>query len=86
IDEADVRRHAGMIYGCSTDGWQTLAEHRIPDALPAMLPNRSLPAPELGGGVFLAGDRCAGASIQGALRSGRQAAEAVLAHLGRRGN
>jgi phytoene dehydrogenase-like protein len=83
ISEADVRRHAAIIYGGSTTGWQTLAEQRIPDALPAMLPNQSLPAPELGGGLFLAGDRCAGASIQGALRSGRQAAEAVLAHLGR---
>ena len=36
------------------------------------------PPIDLGGGVFLAGDHVEGASIQGALLSGRRIAEAVL--------
>jgi predicted NAD/FAD-dependent oxidoreductase len=37
------------------------------------------PPIDLGGGVFVAGDHVEGASIQGALLSGRRTAQAVLA-------
>lgn len=75
--EADVRAHAGIIYGVPTADWQVVAHHDIPRALPAMAPGVEHPDIDLGGGMFLAGDHCEGASIQGALLSGRHTAEAV---------
>ncbi|MEO7447923.1 MAG: FAD-dependent oxidoreductase, partial [Humibacillus sp.] len=36
--EADVLRHVGEIYGCSTSGWTTVTRHRVDLALPAMPP------------------------------------------------
>jgi hypothetical protein len=77
----DMRRTLRQILGArATDGWELLALQRIPRALPRQWPEdlaaRSrLAAPE---GFFLAGDVMEDASINGALRSGRRAAEACL--------
>ena len=79
--EADVRAHAAVLYGVPTTDWQVVAHHDIPRALPAMPPGVEHPQIDLGGGVFLAGDHCEGASIQGALLSGRHTASAVAASL-----
>jgi hypothetical protein len=76
-----MRRTLRQILGArATDGWELLALQRIPRALPRQWPEdlaaRSrLAAPE---GFFLAGDVMEDASINGALRSGRRAAEACL--------
>jgi len=76
--EAEVLRHVGQIYGCSTDGWRTVIRHRIPLALPAMPPPlHPRAAVSLGDGVFVCGDHRDTASIQGALVSGNRTAEAV---------
>ncbi|SDB83518.1 Protoporphyrinogen oxidase [Raineyella antarctica] len=82
--EGDVRTHAALIYGVPTDDWQVVAHHDLPRSLPAMPPGRTRPDIDLGGGVFVAGDHVEGASIQGAMLSGRHAAEAVAAFLSRR--
>jgi phytoene dehydrogenase-like protein len=80
--EAEVLRHVGQIYGCSTAGWRTVIRHRVPLALPAMPPPlRPRAAVSLGEGVFVCGDHRDTASIQGALVSGNRAAEAVHASL-----
>lgn len=79
--ESDVRHHAAILYSTSTDRWRVVAHHDIPRSLPAMPPGRSHPDIDLGGGVFVAGDHVEGASIQGALVSGRHTAEAVLGFL-----
>lgn len=76
--EADVRRHVGELYGTSAAGWALVARHEIPHALPVMAPERAAVPPALEPGLAVAGDHVGGASLQGALRSGRRAAAALL--------
>ena len=77
--EGAVRSQLAQMYGVDTGKWEVLATYRIPDALPAMAPPLSIRQPvELGDGLFVAGDHRDTASIQGALVSGRRAADAVL--------
>lgn len=78
LHEGAIRAHAQLIYDCPTDDWHLLAKHEIPHSLPAMPPGMQRPPINLGAGVFVAGDHVEGASIQGALLSGRRTAEAVL--------
>ena len=69
-----------------TTGWERLAEYVLPRALPAMPSPHDFTKPvrvaSTGGRVYVAGDHRDTSSIQGALVSGRRAAEAVLADLG----
>ena len=82
-----AKAHLARLYGTDTAGWEHIATYAIPYALPAMLPPLAQqPDVEMSGGIFLAGDHRASASIQGALLSGRRAAEAVASHLGLRIN
>ena len=80
--EPAVLAHLRTIYGRPVDGWRLLRRHTIPRALTAMPPpldaRRTV---DLGDGLFVAGDHRDTASIQGALVSGRRAADAVLARL-----
>jgi glycine/D-amino acid oxidase-like deaminating enzyme len=81
--ERAVRSQLADVYGADTDGWDLLVTHAIPAALTAMDPPLDVRRPvALGGGRFVAGDHRDTASIQGALVSGRRAADAVLGHLG----
>lgn len=81
--EATIRAQAGRIYGTDPAQWEHLATYPIRHALPAFPPGQPLQRRvDLGGGVFVAGDHRDTASIQGALVSGRRAADAVLTHLG----
>jgi predicted NAD/FAD-dependent oxidoreductase len=81
--ESDVRRHLGEIFGCETRSWQVVVRHRIEDALPATPPGSPLRQPVvLGDGLFVCGDHRDTPSIQGALVSGRRAADAVRRALG----
>ncbi len=82
---ADMLRTLREILGRdATDGWELLAAQRIRHAIPRQWPQdvargeraRSVALPT---GVFLAGDHLEDASINGAMRSGRRAAEAILA-------
>ncbi|MGB0119352.1 MAG: NAD(P)/FAD-dependent oxidoreductase, partial [Solirubrobacterales bacterium] len=62
--------------------WSELRTYRIKEALPSFEPGRlnsPVPSPQLDSGVFVAGDHRETPSIQGALVSGRKAAEAVAA-------
>ena len=83
-----VREEARSWFGAEVDRWRHLRTYRIADALPAR------PAGTLGGsepsvvlpnGVYVAGDHRTNGSIDGALRSGRLAAEAVHTTLVQRG-
>lgn len=67
------------LHGRPTDGWERLAEYVLPRALPAMPAPHELRSPVRVGDVYVAGDHRDTSSIQGALVSGRRAAEAVLA-------
>lgn len=85
-DELDqrVRAQMGTWYGETVTGWRLLRVYRIPHALPDQSPP-ALSPPErparLATGLYVAGDHRTNASINGAMVSGRRAAEAVLADL-----
>jgi phytoene dehydrogenase-like protein len=82
--EAAVRRHLSEVYGTSTASWELLITHAVPRALTVMEPPLEVRRPvDLGNGLMVAGDHRDTASIQGALVSGRRAADAALRHLGR---
>ena len=81
--EPQVRRALAGLHEQDTAGWEPVATYEIPHALPAMTaahPFRK-PVRVAGAGVFVAGDHRDTSSIQGALVSGRRAAEAVLRDL-----
>jgi phytoene dehydrogenase-like protein len=81
--EQAVRQHAARILGLSPHGWRPVACYPIAGALPVHRPGQPLRQPNRVGssGVIVAGDHRDTPSIQGALVSGRRAAEAVLARL-----
>jgi phytoene dehydrogenase-like protein len=79
----EILGHLSELYSTNAAGWELVNTYEIPYALPAQDPPfaRRLPV-DLGGGIFVAGDHRDTASIQGALVSGRRAAESVKRHLG----
>jgi len=82
-----VRRQATSWFGQGPRSWRHLATVHVPHALPDESPaaRRLRPAtPQLGPGLFVCGDATSSASINGAMVSGRRAAAAVLAALGKR--
>ncbi|WP_436761506.1 NAD(P)/FAD-dependent oxidoreductase [Streptosporangium sp. V21-05] len=82
-DEPRVRARLSQIYGTDTSGWEHLATYAVGEALPAMVPPFPLRrAVRLAPGRYVCGDHRDTGSQQGALVSGRRAADAVLADLG----
>jgi phytoene dehydrogenase-like protein len=82
--EHDVRAHLNRLYGTDTSRWEVLRRYEIPHALPAMdAPHRLKQSVRAGARRYVCGDHRDTSSIQGALHSGRRAARAVLADLGR---
>ncbi|WP_440104982.1 NAD(P)/FAD-dependent oxidoreductase [Streptosporangium sp. H16] len=82
-DEPRVRARLSQIYGTDTSGWEHLATYAVKGALPAMVPPFRLRRPvRLAPGRYVCGDHRDTGSQQGALVSGRRAADAVLADLG----
>nr|WP_240895906.1 FAD-dependent oxidoreductase [Kineococcus siccus] len=81
--EAAVRTQLARIYGVDTRPWALVAAHSIRRALPVVAPPFEGAQPvDLGEGIVVAGDHRENASLQGALVSGRRAADAVLTGLG----
>ena len=82
--ERQVQAQLGDWFGSQVDRWTPLRTYRIPQALPIIEP-RWEPGTDrpfkLLPGVYVCGDHRANPSIQGAMASGRRAAEAVLADL-----
>ena len=77
--ESDVRRHLSIIWGTSTHDWQLIAKYEIPAALPIQSVGRALSqSVKISDDVFVIGDHRAVPSQQGALFSGRVAAELIL--------
>ncbi len=82
--ESEVRRHLASWFGIQVADWRHLRTYRIPLALPARkslepaaLPVRRKP------GLYLCGDHRETPSLQGAMVSGRRAAEAVAEDWGK---
>lgn len=81
--EARVRAHLQRMLGVSTTTWEMIGVYPIGHALPAMLPPFAVRRPvSVGDGLFVAGDHRDTSSIQGAMVSGRRAADAALRSLG----
>jgi phytoene dehydrogenase-like protein len=82
--EQHVRSHLSSWFGSDVDNWRHLRTYRIQHALPVIEP-RWTPGPdrptEVRAGLYVCGDHRENPSIQGAMASGRRAAERVLADL-----
>jgi len=80
--EPDIRQALTGWYGSAVSSWETIRVDRVVQALPVqplgLNPDQSV---RLSSGLFVAGDHRQNASINGALISGRRAAEAVAARL-----
>ncbi|MFH5803660.1 NAD(P)/FAD-dependent oxidoreductase [Alienimonas sp. DA493] len=77
-----VRRQATVWFGRQAERWEHLKTIAIPKALPAYDPPTTPPAeipPTTADGHFVCGDWRTDPSVNGAMASGRRAAEAVLA-------
>lgn len=78
---ADVRRQLGQWFGSESSDWSLLRVYTIPFALPRQFPP-ALANPRrevrLASGIVVCGDHRDNASINGAMMSGRRAAEALL--------
>ena len=80
ISESEVRRHLANLYGSQNRDWELIAKYEIPAALPIGAKSITQPIQSLiSAGIYLAGDAQVGPSQNGALKSGRLAATAVLA-------
>jgi phytoene dehydrogenase-like protein len=80
LDEA-VRAHMRKWFGPVVSAWRTLGGYPLPRALPQQCHAEWEQSPVRltgSGGVYMCGDYRETASIQGALASGRRAAEAVI--------
>ncbi|MDI3387226.1 NAD(P)/FAD-dependent oxidoreductase [Streptomyces sp. B-S-A8] len=81
--ERDVRAQLARLYGTSTSGWDLLAVHHDPEAVPAMpVPHDPRRQVRILAGLYVCGDHRDTSTVQGALHSGRRAARAVLRDLG----
>ncbi|WP_231639812.1 NAD(P)/FAD-dependent oxidoreductase [Mycobacterium sp. Marseille-P9652] len=77
--ETAVRRHAADILGADGSRWEPVIRHVVSEALPAQPPPlRVRGSLRLDDGLWWCGDHRDTASIQGALVSGRRAAERIL--------
>lgn len=76
-----VRGQLADMYGVPTQHWELIDTYPIAQALPAADPPYSLRSPQDFDGVLVAGDHRDSPSIQGALVSGRRAADAVRRRL-----
>jgi len=79
VTESDVRRHLAIMWGTSTHDWQFVAKYEIPAALPVHNVGRALSqSVKINEHHFVAGDHRTVPSQQGALFSGRLAAQLML--------
>ncbi len=79
--QADVLQQMKEWFGSEVDQWRHLKTYRIPGALPSQEPPALSPVVKpavADNGLYLCGDYLDTASIQGAMISGRRAAEGIL--------
>ncbi|MEV3931828.1 MULTISPECIES: NAD(P)/FAD-dependent oxidoreductase [unclassified Streptomyces] len=81
--DRSVRAHLATLYGTPTGDWELLASRHDPEAVPAMPPPHDPLRPvRVLAGLYVCGDHRDTSTVQGALRSGRRAASAILTDLG----
>ncbi len=84
-DDKAIRAHLAELYDTSTDHWELLALRTDPHAVPAMPAPHDLRRPvRVLTGLYVCGDHRDVSSVQGALVSGRRAANCALRDFGLR--
>ena len=77
--ESEVRRHLALMWGSSTENWRLIAKYEINSALPLFAPGRtSAKSSKFSDVIYLAGDYLSAPSQNGALASGRLAAQELM--------
>lgn len=77
--ESEVRRHLALLWGTSTADWRFVAKYEIHSALPLFAPGaESAKSSRVGENVYRAGDYLTAPSQNGALLSGRLAAQELM--------
>jgi len=74
----DLSRQLRTMHDTDASKWELVGHYPISQALPAMTPPHAFSSPVEQDGIFLAGDYRTSSSIQGAMVSGRRAADSVL--------
>jgi hypothetical protein len=74
----DLSRQLSTMHDTDASHWELVGHYPISQALPAMTPPHAFTSPTEQDGIFLAGDYRTSSSIQGAMVSGRRAADSVL--------
>ena len=75
--ERGVRDQLNGWFGSVVDDWRAIRHYKIPRSLPVAGPAGDTKATIIDG-IFACGDHLESASIQGAMVSGRKAAEALI--------
>ena len=82
--ESEVRRHLALMWGAHTGGWSLIAKYDIPKSLPIFaIGNQSAASSQFSHNIYVAGDYRTAPSQNGALLSGRLAAQELLLDQGR---
>jgi phytoene dehydrogenase-like protein len=77
--ESEVRRHLAFMWGSSTENWRLIAKYEINSALPLFAPGKTNPkSSKINDVIYLAGDYLSAPSQNGALASGRLAAQELM--------
>ena len=77
--ESEVRRHLALMWGSSTENWRLIAKYEINSALPLFAPGKTIAkSAKFNDVIYLAGDYLSAPSQNGALASGRLAAEELM--------
>ena len=81
--ESEVRRHLSMMWGVQTQSWPLIAKYEIPKSLPIFgIRHHTVTSARVSDNVFIAGDFRTAPSQNGALLSGRLAAQELLLNKG----
>ena len=79
ISESEVRKELSKIWRCETRNWDLAARYEIKQSLPLRMDAEALNRnPRISEGIWVAGDHRSVPSQNGAMRSGRQTAVAII--------
>jgi phytoene dehydrogenase-like protein len=77
--ESEVRRHLALMWGTSTENWRLIAKYEINSALPLFAPGKAATKKsKFNEVIYCAGDYLSAPSQNGALASGRLAAQELM--------
>jgi hypothetical protein len=79
--DLSLKGYLRTMHDTDTSTWELVGHYPISRALPVMTPPHEFTSPVEQDGIYLAGDYRTSSSIQGAMVSGRRAADSVLAKI-----